>query len=379
MNTSKTLYLGPLDGLRLLAFLCVFIHHLPALQSSEALTTVHRYGWVGVELFFVISSFLLFRLFSAETEKAGRLNIKYFYARRLLRLYPLMVAFPALMLVLYGSGDGLGLLRLVGVAIFGDNLLAWHYGYNTSIAHSSHLWTLSFEFQVYALLPFGFLLLRRNSQVFWLMVAAWAIFALLARMALFSTPHPAVWVTPFLRPESILLGISLAVLRPTWHWAYSAATFVILVGVFISSPMPWETRMGAVYVYPIAALMCATLVDASLRSPSLQQVLSWRPIRYLGKISFGLYVFHFWAMGLAGEMISTAGVVFDGSVRNYILYAGTSFVTVISLASASYYLLERPIDRLRKRFTVVDGRQEDPDKGQAAIKSFPVTVKQQGA
>lgn len=85
------------------------------------LTTARNYGWVGVELFFLISAFLFFHLLDAEYGKAGGINIRNFYVRRFLRIYPLMIVFAVAMLAIYGSPDGNGYLRLAGLALFLDN------------------------------------------------------------------------------------------------------------------------------------------------------------------------------------------------------------------------------------------------------------------
>src|SRR4051794_10600592 len=92
---SSALYLPQLDGLRFFAFLAVFIHHLSA---PEPLRFLQARGWMGVDLFFVISAFLFFRLFNEEASVAGRIDVLRFYLRRMLRLYPLMVAFPAVII-----------------------------------------------------------------------------------------------------------------------------------------------------------------------------------------------------------------------------------------------------------------------------------------
>ncbi|QKC86358.1 acyltransferase family protein [Mesorhizobium sp. NZP2077] len=87
------------DGLRFLAFAMVFFFHFQAPSRYTALVMVQRRGWVGVEIFFALSSFLLFRLLEQEQARTGRISISQFFIRRLLRIYPLMVLFPLAMLL----------------------------------------------------------------------------------------------------------------------------------------------------------------------------------------------------------------------------------------------------------------------------------------
>ncbi|MER9912870.1 acyltransferase family protein [Mesorhizobium sp. M0050] len=118
--TSPKLYLAPLDGLRFFAFLAVFFHHMSDFTVSAVLDKMHNYGWVGVELFFLISSFLFFHLLDAEYVKTGGIGVRNFFVRRFLRIYPLMILFPIAMLVIHGSPDGNGYFRLAGLALFLD-------------------------------------------------------------------------------------------------------------------------------------------------------------------------------------------------------------------------------------------------------------------
>ena len=117
-----------------------------------------RHGWVGIELFFVISAFLLFRLLDVEQQKDGQVNVRNFYLRRVLRIYPLLIAYYILMFVVgYGFTDPMGWARLGTTFASVDNVAAWWWDYNYTVSGVGHLWTLSFEFQVYLLLPFAFM------------------------------------------------------------------------------------------------------------------------------------------------------------------------------------------------------------------------------
>jgi peptidoglycan/LPS O-acetylase OafA/YrhL len=358
---QEKLHLPALDGLRFLAFFAVLIHHMPPPSATPWLHKFHAYGWVGVELFFVISSFLFFYLFKAEESKTGRINIPAFYIRRVLRIYPLMILFPVIMLVFYGTTDA-GLLRLAGLALFADNAIAWFNGYNVAIPHSAHLWTLSFEFQVYFFIPVAFIALRRMEAKYFVASLA-AVFALCWSLRMLfmglGAPHPIVWVTPFLHPDSVLFGILLSLgffkRLPVW----TLAVLFGLTGVaFLATPLPMGTLQGAALSYPLAAVMCASLVGISLRSPAIGKVLSWKPLAYLGSISFGLYVFHFFGMALAANTFMKLGWTID-SKENLAQWALSIVLTVAIttiLAAASYYILERPFNQFKDRFATVKGR-----------------------
>ncbi|MBZ9821640.1 acyltransferase family protein [Mesorhizobium sp. CA4] len=354
-TASRHLYIAPLDGLRFLAFLAVFFHHMPQFTPSLFLTTAHNYGWVGVELFFLISSFLFFHLLDAEYERAGSINIRNFYVRRLLRIYPLMIAFAVTMLAIYGNPDGNGYLRLAGLALFLDNAITCFRGYNLS-SPTSHLWTLSFEFQIYLLIPFVFLAYRRFGKgAFLAGLVGVLVYCFLARMLFFAldVKHPVVWVTPFLRPESVLAGMALYVIRPRWHWGFSLVGSAVAATLFLCLTDPWKSALGSAFSYPLAAVAFAGLVDSGLRAPWLASILSTWPMRYLGRISYGLYVFHYVlivcsvrrATMMQGHAIDPAN-----SAGDYWLLWLVALTLTIAAASVSYYAFEKWIARFKRRF-----------------------------
>jgi peptidoglycan/LPS O-acetylase OafA/YrhL len=359
---AATLYLAPLDGLRFLAFLLVFIHHLPRpLGDWHPLPDLQLRGWVGVDLFLAISSYLFFHLLSAEYAKTGRINVGWFYIRRLLRIYPLMMLFPLAMLLIYGDLDGFGWARLAGLGLFLENAVIWFRSYNVSIAFSPHLWTLSYEFQFYLFLPLIFLAYKRFGERSFLTGAfVFFLYCFLARMALHASGavHPIVWVTPFLKPESLLAGMCLVVLKPTWNWWWSALVAVLGVALFANLPLPWESALSSAVSYPVIGVTCAALLDASLRSHLLSKVLSSRPLVALGRISFGLYVYHLFGNYLGARLTDMAGLELDGAnvLADYLARFVINLAITIALSTASYWLMERWFDRLKLRFAVVVGR-----------------------
>ena len=357
----EDLYLPSLDGLRFMAFCMVLLHHLPLYEASFVLSTLHAYGWIGVELFFVISSYLFFYLLEAERRKAGRISFSNFYLRRLLRIYPLMIAYPLLMIFIYGSAGNMGWYRLAGLALFADNFLAWFAGYNTSISSAAHLWTLSFEFQIYLAIPILYAAyVAFGRRTFTLLIVAVMLFCLVLRVVFFGmgAPHPTIWVTPFLRPESILLGILLSIYRPAWHWGYSAAGAVVISAAFLNIPVPWANAAANIVQYPLAAMLFSLTVDIALRGPLVRYLLGSRVVAGLGTISFGLYVFHIWALNLGDGILINH---FDPKVTSheafrYVLLALLTLFISLGLAMASYFLLERPFLLFKRRFSQVDGR-----------------------
>jgi peptidoglycan/LPS O-acetylase OafA/YrhL len=350
---DATSYLPALDGLRFFAFLAVFIHHLPDNGIPRQLALVKEYGWAGVELFFVISSFLFFHLFKIEQKRAGAISRRRFFIRRFLRIYPLMAVYPLLAIAIDGVSDWPNALaRYAGLLLFSDNLITAHFGYHSALPLSAHLWTLSFEFQIYLLIPFAFVMFhsmgaRRFALV---LLGVWLVCLVLRALFIaWQVPHPAIWVLPFLRPESVLVGLLIAMglrTHPLIVAAAGAAALALLVSGMNVFAINWELML----LYPCVALVAGSLVWLALNVGWVGRLWSTRILRQLGLISYGLYVFHIMAILLTNRILGAG----NGS---YGVRFALALVICLALSIASYVLLERPFLKLKERkWTVVQGR-----------------------
>lgn len=339
-----------------MAFLLVFLHHGPFAGSLPIIEFMNRNGWIGVEIFFAISSYLFFYLLSAEHDKTGTVSISKFYARRAIRILPLMWVFIALMLLFFYAPGQSHISRALGTALGIDNLLAWSHGYNP-LPFSAHLWTLSFELQVYLVIPAAFLAYRAMGKgTFLWLLAAVAVYCSALRIAfvLSGASHPTVWVSPFLRPEAIILGIALSISRPTWNPMLSLFGSAISFATVALLP-PITHGLGSIAVYPFSALGACFLLDFALRQKLASALFSLRPLRYLGAISFGLYVFHFFAQFLAEAIVFKAQILPQTAPVFYAVWLALT----VAIASISYWLFELPLLKFKSRLAVVGGRPAD--------------------
>ena len=365
----RSLYEPELDGLRLVAFISVFLHHLPLFSESPVQVKFNVYGWCGVELFFVISSYLFFRLLNSEFAKTNSIGVKNFFVRRVLRIYPLMICFTLGMMLCFAAFNLQALIRLIGTATFADNVVTWFYGYDVAIPATPHLWTLAFEFQVYLFIPSAFLAWKRFGTDRFLIAVGLVYLAMLSTRLLITSmgvPHPVVWVTPFLQPEAVLLGMVLATgvfdRVPAWMWP---ATFIGVGWQFINTPVPWAGVGPAALSYPLAAITCLALVQSARQLGALQAIFSFRPVVFLGTISFGLYVFHLFGIYQAGTwLLSLMGPLdVQRSVVDYLAYGLAGLSLTILMSVVSYYVLEMPFLRMKRRFEAVHGREIVPQIG----------------
>lgn len=355
---SASLYLPALDGLRFVAFLLVYLHHFTVFPGNPVFGALQSRGWVGVEIFFVISAFLLFYLLAAEDTATGSINVPAFYMRRLLRVYPLMVGFPLLMLAMYGLTRD-GLVGLLALASFTGNFVTWIGSYAPFPPYASHLWTLSSEFQIYLIIPLAYLLYKalgqRNFLV--LVLACWLI-CVVARLAfvLLGAKHPIIWVTPFLRMESVLMGFALAIgwLRGLPAW-FVVLCLIASAALLVAGSNVDDEGYGLILLYPVCAVLAGSMAWLVTCVPMLRTLFSSRFMIFMGKRSFGLYVYHrigyVYAHSLAGYF---AVPVNDASGLALVAAIGLVFTT--AMAAVSYAFFEKPFLTIKARFSSIESR-----------------------
>lgn len=347
-------YSPALDGLRFFAAFSVIVHHAPPVLG---LTWLKEIGWAGVDLFLCISSFLLTRLLLAEHDRQGSISLRKFYIRRALRIWPL---YFAVVTIACGATAILkGDLRIAAAwwlshLTFSNNLFRALLG-SSPITATSHLWTISLEEQAYLVLPIvltALLAYRVPTKTLVRMAAAAITLLLMIRFAIWlgGASFDFVWVTP-LRSDSFLIGTVLAFLtrRSTPAggalWVWPGLALIALVPL-LSEAHWWVYE---IFGFTIIAVGCGMLILATQSGSSVARVLSFKPLRYLGKISYGIYVFHVLALKVT-EWLS-AKFQFGAALTLITAVALTILVSVLS-----YELFEKIFLRLKERFTVVASR-----------------------
>jgi peptidoglycan/LPS O-acetylase OafA/YrhL len=355
----KSFYIPELDGLRFLAFLLVFIHNAPASLPSPFFEIIHEYGWIGVDLFLCLSAFLLTRLLVHENERDGSFKFRNFYIRRILRIWPLYFFFVLLSTVItirLTNWTPLLSLRFIGLMTFTDNIWAVWFSFNT-FAFAPQLWTISYEEQFYAVLPWALRwLLKQGTRVRW--IAFGVVFTLFlglrALLIYVNAPYPAIYVLPVTHFVSILGGFMLGlglldkVFEKIPHWLLLLAGFIYL-GVVISLPNKEVPGWHLIYTYPGLSFIFILYVMMHAKNQFWAIVLGNKPIVHLGKISFGLYVYHFFGLFLA----ETLRFAPQQTIWFPLIILLSGFIVTFSCAEISYRFLETPFLNLKQRFTEV--------------------------
>jgi peptidoglycan/LPS O-acetylase OafA/YrhL len=373
-STSDRIYLPQIDGLRFFAFFLVLIHHYrtPAGYFSEelwvgsAIGAVNRYGWVGVDLFLVLSSFLIFTLLREEGARYGTISLRGFYVRRALRIWPLYFFYLFLALVLipsrYPFNDTALALKqhLLPFATFTGNI-SYIVFPGTLSPLFSHLWTISLEEQFYLVAPI--LIFFSAAFIHRALVLAAVAIAVSVTFRMYATanelPWAFSWVSFLCRLDPFVVGAICALLvrrKPAWlvatpSWLLLMAGALILWSTF-SLITPAVFRGSVRFTLVAISAGCFTLAAVALGS--FKQFLALKPLRELGKVSFGLYVYHpacIWAVSFFMPSIFQSPTPLAWLMGFAAVFAATT-----TLAFTSYYLLERPFLRLKARFERVKSR-----------------------
>lgn len=352
-----------LNGLRAVSIIIVIVTHLSARDDSP-FPGVPNTGLVGVEMFFVISGFLITLLLHREREKTGRISLKQFYLRRVLRIVP---AYAFLLLVMFALQQ-LGYVSISAVAwcaaltytssIVGD--VGWDLG---------HTWSLSVEEHFYLVWPFVFSRLGRRRALLACLVCIAAVPLLRAALQYFYFRHhdtftlgpvvvTSLGVFRFLRMDCIAVGCCLAIgasspkyrrlltLPPICLTGLTVAAAAVLALSY--TPLPFAGQKWFMYYegfgWPTTrAVLLAVIVWCCInnRTSLTYRVLNSRAFAVLGILSYSVYL---WQQFFA-----------DPSRTGW-LYGFPMNVAAIFLAAvASYTLIESPFLRLKQRLAGAHG------------------------
>jgi peptidoglycan/LPS O-acetylase OafA/YrhL len=333
-------------------------------------------GDFGVVSFFVLSGYLITTLLLRERDKTGGIDGKHFYVRRAARLL------PALLLALGGYVALSGRLgQSLGSAI-GNALVALFYGMDIKIGYIQHhsnqlswAWSLSIEEQFYLVWPLilGVALWRRRVGVAAAIATVGVIYPIIMRIAtepktsyILLDPNGLHWsfrtyFSPDTRMDALFLGCLLAL--ALWKWPRMVrrwpAIVLSLAGMVITGFAYADTnvftRSTQTIWLPVVTFASAGLIYGLLGAPKfiVARFLAFRPISYLGQISYGVYLWNSTLGLFAGTLIN----------RHHQFERGTVWLAMTAFAAiTSFHLVEKPIlNRVSQRAILPSAAATDPE------------------
>jgi peptidoglycan/LPS O-acetylase OafA/YrhL len=373
-NTAQRFYRPELDVLRFSAFCLVFIHHhfpyVPAQYNPHlgkwfaiTVSAISAAATYGVDIFLALCSYLITELLLREKARTGTVDVKWFYIRRTLRIWPLYIFFLALALATNGlvPNERVSGKAVVAFLLFSGNW--WMMLAVRSVSVINPLWSLSVQEQFYFAWP---PLVRNLGERGLLLVAGIMLFISNSVRVVILLAHVGseryIKFNTFTRLDPIALGIIAAVLlrgrSPALSNVRRVLLFVTCFAVLWATATFLHTgadgiepvHLLSVIGYPVVALSAiGILLSVLVNTPPW---FAFRPLVYLGRISYGLYVFHLLGLKLAdviGAHISVGAL----SVKGQGLLG---FLLTVVMAMISYHALEKPFLRMKERFAHVLSR-----------------------
>lgn len=349
-KNSDRSYFTSLDGLRAVAVFIVLIAH--------AGSPYPRSGGVGVDIFFVLSGFLITTILSTEAEKYGSINLRNFYVRRFLRLVPcLLLTCLFVTIWLVSTKKYFPIKELTIVLTYTAN---WAYAvFNVDLSLLAHCWSLAIEEQYYLMWPFVIVIIERSSKKHLLKGTILFTIALIIAMYRYGMvgtyTAPRIYFGLDTHMDGLVMGSSLCyfVKKINSVGGFTKAKSIVLgyilvpiavVAVLIVMKIatwtdPFMGRFGFLLIAVSTSVVITDLVAGN--HSLIRKVLSMRPVVYIGKISYGLYLWHYPIFVILKHGYPEI---------NFIYLMPIKFAASIIIASLSYSIVEVKFLSLKKLF-----------------------------
>jgi peptidoglycan/LPS O-acetylase OafA/YrhL len=366
-------YRPELDGLRAVAVCSVLLVHSSVATNGAdfqgtgaGLPLLLSGGFLGVDIFFVLSGFLITTILLGEWQQAGAIDFRAFYIRRALRLSPAMILtlIAATIYVRFFRPEGshFDMFAVAVSALYVSNFALVFAGLRLGMLTPT--WSLSVEEQFYSLWPLTLTTMLRRSRktvVHW--TIGLAIGAAILRLVLYIIAWKTLswpWLGAanhliFARMDSLLCG-ALVAMAAAWggldrltarQWRIAAWIAMVVLAILMVVSEPAGASLFY-YGYAVTAVASAVLIAALVVSPPrlVSVVLRSKPFVWTGKISYGLYLYH---MPIFVLMPWPSFQFLPHAVAPYAMLA-VAIVLSFAVAAVSYYLVERPCLDLKHRF-----------------------------
>lgn len=365
MNNTPKFY--GLDHLRALAIFLVFFYHYDAsiFGHPQWLDEPARFGWTGVDLFFVLSGFLISSQLFAQVRNGGQVKLGEFFVKRFLRILPAFWVVVAIYFLWPGFHEREALAPLWRYLLFVQNIELDL----KQTATFSHAWSLCVEEHFYLFLPFILALLawsRLFKRSYWLLILLFAGTIILRYYAYehiylpataaeraWAVWYRAVYYPTWCRLDGLVVGVGIAAvhtfLPAVWQSIESYGNWLLLVGLLILTGswfLVYEEHsfQASVFGFATVSIGYGLLVMAALSSSCFLYRWKSRVTSWIAALSFSIYLSHKGVIHITQVWLADNGVDIDSG-----LCMAVCTLTCVLAAIMLHLLVERPFMNLRKR------------------------------
>jgi peptidoglycan/LPS O-acetylase OafA/YrhL len=314
-------------------------------------------GGVGVDIFFVLSGFLITSILSEEIERRGRLRLGNFYVRRILRLFPALCVTIALFCIVTVAEEHRFPTTIALVAI--THTANWARAmFDVPMASLQHFWSLASEEQYYLVWPLIVVALERSipgytNKALALLVLAAALAGY--RYSMVDTFEvERIYFALDTHMDGLVLGSALSyflrapgtadmLTRNGRMLAWLLVPTAIVVLIVLMHSMSWRDPGMGKYGFLLAAVAAAVIIGDLVAGPRslLRSPLSLAPVVYIGRISYGIYLLHLLVFHIADRLLPGTA---------HVIVVPVKFAASIAAATLSYYGYEQRFLKLKTRF-----------------------------
>lgn len=392
-SASLPTYWRELDGLRTIAFLLVFLHHSPVFPAAinlpwlaASVTSVASWGWAGVDLFFVLSGFLITTLLLQEKLKFGSISLKFFYARRAIRIWPAyyLVLFVLCFAIPYAQGISFQpefqrfvLAQVIPLSLFLGNVsLTFSLGSLVEVGKLTAypltnavmpLWSLAVEEQFYLTWPLIVMLVKKPRNILkW--AGALLVVSIASRAVLWSdsrttmlsqlpAPHTAYYHCTLAHLDGLMIGAIIAITAVYYPKVFAklaefnriwlAGGIAILATIAACAPSLTLNTAFNVPLFTLIAFAFGMLLIAAFSCNWWKAILSTPLLSGPGKVTYCMYLIHYAVLAAVGILLS--GTKLEPSL-GWMLHVCGALLATYLLSLVSWWALESRCLSLRKYF-----------------------------
>lgn len=384
MEDKKLGHIVELDGLRGIAVLLVMFYHfahVPEVTNKwfdQAYNNIMLGGWVGVDLFFVLSGFLITRILINTRNK--KFYFKSFYVKRVLRIFPLyylylILSFFIILPYMYGVMQGPEQHKI----LVAQESQLWFWLYLSNIkqiingvffgAGVGHLWSLSIEEQFYIIWPLIiYFLPMRSLKNVCISIITGALVIRIIWAILKPDDAQFIYVFTFTRIDTLAIGSLIAILFDQgYQFKYKSIKISLLLFFLLSLFIvyffgPRAERNPIIYTIGFSVLAISFgLIIVLLRSGhkfALRTLFSNKILVFLGKYSYALYIFHPLVRQLLMKFMGNPKVIMGTQIPYEIVFTITGCIVTTGIALLSWHLYEKWFLKLKNRVSFIPVKAE---------------------
>lgn len=357
---SAKIYLPGLNGIRAIAAFAVVLSHINnrldyyKLPKAELLDLAN----FGVTMFFTLSGFLITYLLLKEIEKTGTIDIKKFYMRRVLRIWPLYYFYLFIVVFLNGI-ENLQWPILFYIFILPNfknsftGVVATVVGSKNLVLMIGHYWSLGVEEQFYAFWPW----IVRKTKILFRFLVIFPVFYLLLKIGLkaFNAPYNLLTFFHYTRFGCLTIGALGAYLyyyksaKIKWiisKWWIEAIAWALLLVVAFN-----KFHLASVIDHEIISIVTLIIIINQIANPKRLISLENKVLDYLGKISFGLYVYNPLVIYALSFLLNKLEI--ENQFQKQLIVYVTITSAIVLVAHLSYYYFEKRFLKLKINYTTV--------------------------